>query len=68
MNDRSIILLGGPDSGKTNYVGRLWHALDAKTYGLIAAVDLFSTLRSTFSRDVSPHAASTQTTDGISRS
>lgn len=37
MNDRSIILLGGPDSGKTNYVGRLWHALDAKTCGLIAA-------------------------------
>lgn len=37
MNDRSIILLGGPDSGKTNYVGRLWHALDSKTCGLIAA-------------------------------
>lgn len=37
MNDRSIILLGGPDSGKTNYVGRLWHALDAKNCGLIAA-------------------------------
>ncbi|QAB00973.1 MULTISPECIES: TRAFAC clade GTPase domain-containing protein [Agrobacterium tumefaciens complex] len=37
MSDRSIILLGGPDSGKTNYVGRLWHALDAKKCRLIAA-------------------------------
>tara|TARA_R110002126_G_scaffold44299_6_gene126441 strand:+ start:578 stop:1423 length:846 start_codon:yes stop_codon:yes gene_type:complete len=25
---RSVVLLGGPDSGKTNYVGRLWPALD----------------------------------------
>lgn len=24
MTRRSIILLGGPDSGKTNYIGRLW--------------------------------------------
>lgn len=24
MNRRSIVLLGGPDSGKTNYIGRLW--------------------------------------------
>lgn len=28
---RSVVLLGGPDSGKTNYVGRAWPALDAKT-------------------------------------
>lgn len=34
---RSVILLGGPDSGKTNYVGRLWPALDAKSCALIAA-------------------------------
>ncbi len=25
---QSIVLLGGPDSGKTNYIGRLWRALD----------------------------------------
>lgn len=37
MSARSIILIGGPDSGKTNYVGRLWPALDAKTGMLIAA-------------------------------
>jgi len=37
MSVRSIILLGGPDSGKTNYVGRLWPALDAKTGALVAA-------------------------------
>lgn len=24
MSQRSIVLLGGPDSGKTNYIGRLW--------------------------------------------
>lgn len=34
---RSVVLLGGPDSGKTNYVGRLWPALDAKKGRLIAA-------------------------------
>lgn len=34
---RSIILLGGPDSGKTNYIGRLWRALDAGTGVLHAA-------------------------------
>ena len=33
----SVVLLGGPDSGKTNYVGRLWQALDAKKGRLIAA-------------------------------
>ncbi len=34
---RSIILLGGPDSGKTNYIGRLWQALDEGTGVLHAA-------------------------------
>lgn len=34
---RSIILLGGPDSGKTNYVGPLWLALDRATGALHAA-------------------------------
>jgi hypothetical protein len=34
---RSIILLGGPDSGKTNYIGRLWLALDGGTGALHAA-------------------------------
>ena len=37
MSARSVILLGGPDSGKTNYVGRLWPALDAKIGRLVAA-------------------------------
>lgn len=35
---RSIVLLGGPDSGKTNYVGRVWSALDAGDGALHAAV------------------------------
>lgn len=35
---RSIILLGGPDSGKTNYIGRLWQALDEGTGALHAAM------------------------------
>lgn len=34
---RSIMLIGGPDSGKTNYVGPLWQALDAKSGALHAA-------------------------------
>lgn len=34
---RSIILLGGPDSGKTNYIGRLWQALDGEMGTLHAA-------------------------------
>lgn len=34
---RSLILLGGPDSGKTNYIGRLWRALDEGTGALHAA-------------------------------
>ncbi len=37
---RSIVLLGGPDSGKTNYVGRVWPALDAGTGSLHAAVQV----------------------------
>lgn len=36
MSARSVILLGGPDSGKTNYIGRLWPALDSKTGSLVA--------------------------------
>jgi hypothetical protein len=38
MRARSVILLGGPDSGKTNYVGRLWPALDAGKGSLVAAM------------------------------
>ena len=29
MNSLSIMLIGGPDSGKTNYLGRLWKALQS---------------------------------------
>lgn len=35
---RSIVLLGGPDSGKTNYVGRVWPALDEGKGRLHAAI------------------------------
>lgn len=35
---RSIMILGGPDSGKTNYIGRVWPALDAGGGRLHAAV------------------------------
>lgn len=35
---RSVVLLGGPDSGKTNYIGRVWPALDAGGGCLHAAV------------------------------
>lgn len=30
MTDHSIILIGGPDSGKTNYLARLWEALRSR--------------------------------------
>ncbi len=36
MNEHSIILLGGPDSGKTNYLSRLWLSLNSKKGRLIA--------------------------------
>lgn len=35
--NRSIVLLGGPDSGKTNYIGPLWLALDHGKGALHAA-------------------------------
>lgn len=34
MSKNSIILVGGPETGKTNYLGRLWIALRAKKYRL----------------------------------
>jgi hypothetical protein len=37
MTTRSVILIGGPDSGKTNYVGRLWPALNSGGGVLVAA-------------------------------
>lgn len=33
---RSVLLVGGPDAGKTNYLSRLWLALQART-GLLGA-------------------------------
>lgn len=35
---RSVIIIGGPDSGKTNYIGRLWRALDEQS-GVLHAVE-----------------------------
>lgn len=39
MTRRSIVLLGGPDSGKTNYVGRLWPSFK-KRKGVLRAEQL----------------------------
>lgn len=36
MSDQSILLVGGPDSGKTNYLARLWLALNSRTGALMA--------------------------------
>lgn len=30
MTARSIVVVGGPDSGKTNFIGRLWRALELR--------------------------------------
>lgn len=37
MSEHSIVLLGGPDSGKTNYMSRLWLALNSKKAALLAS-------------------------------
>lgn len=39
MTQRSIVLLGGPDSGKTNYIGRLWPSFK-KRRGVLRAESL----------------------------
>ncbi len=36
MTPSSIMMVGGPDSGKSNYLARLWAALDAKECDLYA--------------------------------
>lgn len=36
MTPQSIVLVGVPDSGKTNYIGRLWTALRARQGKLVA--------------------------------
>ncbi|WP_017258881.1 TRAFAC clade GTPase domain-containing protein [Pedobacter arcticus] len=37
MKQKSIILVGGPDSGKSNYLARLWLALESQNFDLISA-------------------------------
>lgn len=44
MADHAIVLIGGPDSGKTNYVARLWKALSSQD-GAIFASDVPSDIR-----------------------
>lgn len=36
MSEQTILLIGGPDSGKTNYLGCLWEALRARAGRLVA--------------------------------
>ncbi len=38
MSEQTIVLVGGPDSGKTNYLARLWEALRAGDGALVAPV------------------------------
>jgi hypothetical protein len=38
MSEQTIVLVGGPDSGKTNYLARLWEALRAGDGALIAPI------------------------------
>ena len=37
MNTRNVILVGGPDTGKTNFIGRLWLALRTGKSRLVSA-------------------------------
>lgn len=43
MSSKSIILIGGPDSGKTNYIGRLWASLKNRI-GTLQAVGMPSNI------------------------
>ncbi len=67
MTRRAMVLLGGPDSGKTNFIGRLWSALDARK-GALVAVGQPDDIR--FVLDTADHlfqghfAPRTQVTDG----
>ncbi|MFD2052025.1 hypothetical protein ACFSQT_02360 [Mesorhizobium calcicola] len=36
MNERTYILVGGPDCGKTNYIARLWESIRSKAGALVA--------------------------------
>lgn len=36
MSEKTIILVGGPDSGKTNYLARVWESIRSKAGSLIA--------------------------------
>ena len=49
MSRKSIILVGGPDSGKSNYVGRLWISLKEhkgalKRAGMPSSIDYIETI------------------------
>lgn len=44
MSTQSIILVGGPDSGKTNYLARLWKALQANN-NLLSAKEMPQNLK-----------------------
>jgi len=35
MTKKSLILVGGPDTGKTNFLGRLWFALNSQKFLLV---------------------------------
>lgn len=36
MSERTFVLVGGPDCGKTNYIARLWESIRSKTGTLVA--------------------------------
>jgi hypothetical protein len=36
MSERTFILVGGPDCGKTNYIARLWESIRSKAGALVA--------------------------------
>ena len=37
MDTSSVNLIGGPDAGKTNYIGRLWIALQTRCGAIVSA-------------------------------
>ena len=37
MSTKNVVLIGGPETGKTNFIGRLWIALQSKSGALVAS-------------------------------
>ena len=69
----TIIMIGAPDSGKTNYLGRLWRALTAENASLRATQQpddvryVLDVLTHLLQGSFAPHRQASMSTDNIAR-